>query len=156
VYSVSKLPRDRAGAVAVELALVLPALLAVLLGIIEMGRLFEAQAAMGHAADKAIRKAVVGASVESVTSSVLLDTACLDGPDATVELEFRRWMYDHWGDWQTVATTEDGNSAPATSQVRVSVDIDHQLLAGGFFARMLGKAPIGSLELHVTRHLSRE
>lgn len=152
----SKLPKDRTGAVAVELALVLPALLAVLLGIIEMGRLFEAQAVMGQAADKAIRKAVVGASVESVTGSALADTACLDGPDASVELEFRRWMYDHWGDWQTVVTTEDGNSAPATSQVRVSVDIDHQLLAGCFFARMLGKDPVGSLQLHVTRQLTRE
>jgi Flp pilus assembly protein TadG len=56
---VRRLCRDRAGAAAVELALVLPALLAMLLVIIEVGRMAWTKAALTYAVEEAARCASV-------------------------------------------------------------------------------------------------
>ena len=55
----SCLRRDRAGAVAIEMAMTLPALLALLLGLMEVGRMVWTQAALSYAVQEAARCAAV-------------------------------------------------------------------------------------------------
>jgi Flp pilus assembly protein TadG len=59
--------RDR-GAVAVEMALVLPILIVLVFGVIDFGRLFNAQIAVTQAAREGARLAALGNSVSTVTT----------------------------------------------------------------------------------------
>ncbi len=52
---------DERGAVAVELALLLPLLITLLVGIIQMGLAFNAKLTLTHAAREGVRAAVIGA-----------------------------------------------------------------------------------------------
>jgi len=65
----SHLRRDR-GAAAVEFALILPALLLILFGIIDFGRMYNAQITASQAAREGARVAMLGGSDAEVTDRV--------------------------------------------------------------------------------------
>jgi Flp pilus assembly protein TadG len=92
--------RDERGAAAVELALVLPVLLMLLFGIVEVGRGYEAKIALADAARAGARAAAVGrdpvAAVKGATSeltSTLLQVtaptaACATGQPVAVQATY--------------------------------------------------------------------
>lgn len=79
--------RSERGAAAVEFALVLPMLLAILLGIIEFGRAYNAQVSLTHSAREAARSFAIGEkrTVEGVTLS-RWESAVKTGRDAAPSL----------------------------------------------------------------------
>ncbi len=95
-------PHKSRGAVAVELALVLPILVLLVFGIIEFGRGYHAKAALAHAAREAVREAALDIGDPATTArnaAPLLDGAsmtvtvdpggsCTIGEDVTVTLTY--------------------------------------------------------------------
>ncbi len=95
-------PHESRGAVAVELALVLPILVLLVFGIIEFGRGYHAKAALAHAAREAVREAALDIGDPATTArnaAPLLDGAsmtvtvdpagsCVIGEDVTVTLTY--------------------------------------------------------------------
>ncbi|OGS70228.1 MAG: hypothetical protein A2Y96_00535 [Firmicutes bacterium RBG_13_65_8] len=73
-----KIMRNRRGQALVELALVIPVLLALVLGIVEFGRLFSAYMTIQHAAREGARLGVLGATDAEILSRVYANSPTLD------------------------------------------------------------------------------
>jgi Flp pilus assembly protein TadG len=102
--------RDTAGQALVEMALILPVLLILALGVVEFGRAFNAKQAITDAAREGARLAVVNdpaITQDSVTASVrtALTRAGMPAASATVEFDKTGPPSGNWrdpGDMQTV------------------------------------------------------
>lgn len=70
--------RSERGAAAVELALVLPVLLVLVLGIVEFGRAFQVQATLAAAAREGARVFALGGTDAEVEAAVISASASLD------------------------------------------------------------------------------
>jgi Flp pilus assembly protein TadG len=73
-----KIIRNRRGQALVELALVVPVLLALVFGIVEFGRLFSAYMTIQHAAREGARLGVLGATDAEIASRVYANSPTLD------------------------------------------------------------------------------
>ena len=81
-------PHKSRGAVAVELALVLPILVLLVFGIIEFGRGYHAKAALAHAAREAVREAALDIGDPATIATTARNAApLLDGASMTVTIE---------------------------------------------------------------------
>lgn len=78
-------PRDH-GAVVVETALMLPILLLLLFGIIEFGRLYNAQISLTHAAREGVREYVITGDAAQGSSTAIAAVPNLGASDLTVAL----------------------------------------------------------------------
>ena len=76
--------RRQSGQALVEIALVLPILLMVLMGIIDFGRVFHGYLAVTNAARAAVRQAAVGASDALVIQTAMDSSSTLDISQVTV------------------------------------------------------------------------
>ncbi len=128
--------RARTGTSSVELALVLPILTTLLLGIIEMGIIVDRSIKLNQAAREVARSAAVGASLYEMNSRAEACTSSLDPSKLVCLCETR--TYDSWsgswGPWYQLGGSGDTNDAAAGDQVRVSLDYAHTLVSGGLFA----------------------
>ncbi len=70
--------KDRRGQALVELALIVPILLFLVLGVVEFGRLFNAYMTVQHAAREGARLGILGASDNEIRNRVLQNTVSLD------------------------------------------------------------------------------
>lgn len=97
--------RHEQGAAALEMALVLPIMLLLLFGIIDMGRFYWAQHSVVHAANEAARLAVLEGVTEAEVNNV-------------VDFHLR-----HWNNTPVVQIVENpaGAGTPATVTVSVSM-----------------------------------
>jgi len=73
-----KLLKDPRGQALVELALVVPVLLTLVLGVVEFGRLFSAYMTIQHAAREGARLGVLGATDAEIISRVQANSSALD------------------------------------------------------------------------------
>lgn len=80
-----KFKRERRGQAMVELAIVLPILLLVLMGIIDFGRIYQGYLVVTTAAREGARQAAVGASDSAITATVLAAATSL--PEAAVKVQ---------------------------------------------------------------------
>lgn len=123
------------GVVSAELALVLPVLLLLLLGICEIGLLIADSLVLGNACREATRAASMGrttAEIRSVATGSLPASIALTTEDIT--LERRSLVSGVWGDWTTLGdNTSVGsnyNNAGAGNQIRVTLTYQHRLVTG--------------------------
>ena len=123
-------PRDR-GAAAVEFALLLPVLLLLLFGIIDFGRLINAQITLTQAAREGVRLAALGQSSATVQTRVTAAAGVLSPVTATV----------------TTACTTAGAATDAVVTVTYTFTF---ITPVGAFAAMFGTANFGSIPKTLT------
>lgn len=76
--------RDRRGQALVELALIVPVLLLLVLGVVVFGRLFNAYMTIQHAAREGARLGILGASDAEITNRVLDNVVSLNPAQVSV------------------------------------------------------------------------
>jgi Flp pilus assembly protein TadG len=156
--------RQLRGAALVELAIALPLLLLVILGIIEFGVMFGNYLELSNVAREGARSAALGSNTSAVTDriySTAINVGMASSGNLTSKLEYR--VYDKnthvWTGWTTLTNGKDGyNSAPCDkdydSQVRVTVSYNYPLVTGGFFGTIIGKG--GKVNLTASSVMRRE
>ncbi|MEN6614491.1 MAG: TadE/TadG family type IV pilus assembly protein [Armatimonadota bacterium] len=148
----------------VELAIALPLLLFIILGIIEFGVMFGNYLELGNVAREGARSAALGSNTSIVTSRIYTtatNVGMVSANDITSTLEYR--VYDKnthvWTGWSTLTNDRSGyNSAPCDedydSQVRVTVSYKYPLVTGGFFGTIIGND--GKINLTASSVMRRE
>lgn len=112
--SAAILSREERGQAVVEMALVLPVLVLLVVGILEFGRLFGAYLTVAHAAREGARLAVTGATDAEIEDLVRRQASSLDGASDPARL--------------TVSVTPPFSERTAGTRVTVSVDYGFEFL----------------------------
>lgn len=133
----------RRGTASVELAVVLPVLVLLLFGSLEVGMLVKASMTVNRVANEAARMAGVGASPARITAHIASSATGLAFDQLTTLYEYRQWdtATNAWGEWTTLGTdplNPADNDAPMGSQVRVTLAYPYQLLFRGLLGPELG------------------
>lgn len=121
--------RKERGAVAVEMAIILPLLLIILLGIIEFGRAYNVQVSLTQAAREGARYAAIhhGETGFDVQAAALAAAPSLSGLSVTV--------------------TDDASTCTSTTNVRVQTKVTLPSLTGFFNAGFFGLPGIFPLSM---------
>ncbi len=141
------------GTATVEAAIVLPVLLTLLFGMLELGLMARSSLALGHLGREAVRVAIVGATPTRINSFIGEISSGINDARLTTTLEYRALDTDTgtWGSWTPLATGEDGlNIARSGDQVRVSLQYDYQLASGDLFAVIVGATDDNTVPLEAT------
>ena len=129
--------RQRRGAALVELAIAMPLLLLLLLGIIEFGMIMHAQVMLDQGAREGARTAALGRLRDEVVAETV--RASLPAvPPESVRAEF---YSPNSGVWEPIGDTADRkeNAVPHGAKVRVTIQgYRHRLVTGSFFAWLPG------------------
>jgi len=149
----SKIPDHRAGTATVELALVIPLLLLLLMGIIEFGLLFEDYMILKNAAREGARTAATGASTTAIADRA--------GNAAAEPITQQYGVYDEgsWT-WYTLGdiSGDEGivNDAPTGAFIKIEVSYPHHLVATGIVPGLEDEPGSGSINLTGTTTFRRE
>ena len=128
------------GAVAVEFALVLPLLMALLLGIMETALAANRKLTLTHSAREGSRIAAIGAPVGpidapgSVKNRVRLASPGLEIDDDQIALD---WSPDGGAAWNPLTDADSTALIPPGRLIRVRVSHPYALASGSFFAGIL-------------------
>ena len=123
----------RRGTSIVEFALIVPVVLALLIGILESGWMSKNYLSVANAAREGARSAALGKSTTAVKTRVQNAARPINVPAANIVLAYspnNGTNYYAVGDTGTGDTAQ--NDAPAGSMVRVNVSITHQSLTRFF------------------------
>jgi len=155
----SKIPDRRAGTATVELALVVPLLLLLLMGIIEFGLLFEDYMILKNAAREGARTGATGASTTAIANRVQDAAAQLSLEDLTITQKYG--VYDEGSCiWYTLGDISGDagmiNDAPAGSPIKVEVSYPHPLVATGLLPSLEDNPGSGTINLTATATFRRE
>lgn len=124
--------RKERGAVAVEMAILLPLLLLILLGIIEYGRVLNVQVSLTHAAREGARHAAIHFDDDDFEDADVDDVA-LDAAPALAG--------------QPIEVLHNANDCPASGNVTVTVSLDLESLSGFLESDRFGGLDIFPLPL---------
>lgn len=150
---------QRQGVATVELAIVLPILLALLFAIIEFGFLFKDQLIIQQAAREGARTAALGRTLSEIQARIMSAAATLNTSQLTYDVMFRTYNSGVWSAWTTLANQPDDsgtNNAPQGAQIRVRINYVHPFLTGPLFARLLGRPGESSMTLRAEMIMRRE
>jgi Flp pilus assembly protein TadG len=125
--------RSRTGLATVELAVVLPVLVLMLFGIMEMGLLFKDVLMLQQGVRERGRTAALGAVPTQIVATVKSSAVSLDATKLVVTTYYRTWNGTGWDAWSGLGTGGTSNNAPPGSQVKVTAKYDHMLVTGGLF-----------------------
>ena len=120
----------RTGSTLVEFALIVPVLLALLIGIIEFGWLVKNNHTVANATREGARFASLGKSTSATQDRVRYAAAPITVANTDITLEYFNSATNLWLPWPADTTT--GNAVPVDSQIRVTVKVRHQQLTGFF------------------------
>lgn len=150
--------RSRCGTATVELAIVLPVLVLMLFGILEMGLLFKDYLMCQQAVREGARTAALGATPAQVISAVRAAASTLDPAYFTVQCQYRVWEGTGWSAWMPLGTSNDGssNNAPPGAQIRIITTYSHKLLTGGLFGWLADDPSRNALNLRAAAICRRE
>jgi len=131
----SNIPDHRAGTATVELALVMPLLLLLLMGIIELfGLLFEDFMILKNAAREGARIGATGASTTAIADRAENAASELSTEDLTITQQYGVYDEESWT-WYTLGdiSSDEGmiNDAPTGAFIKVEVSYPHHLVATG-------------------------
>ena len=125
------------GIATVELAIVLPWLIILLFGILEMGLMFSSWLHLKTTAREGARAAAVGATPAEIYTRMAAVGGALDTSELSATLEYRQYVAGgSWGAWTTLGSDGYNNTAPAASHVRVTLSYNHKLAIPGLFRRL--------------------
>ncbi len=140
------------GVYAVEMALLIPVLVLLLFGIIEVGMLFNSVSIIKAGAREGCRLAAIGATTSQIATQVQTVCAGLAGTAAVT-----CWYREDRGEWVELSDIAEGdemvNSAPAGSLVKVVVTYRHTLLTNNLFP---GLGDNGAIQLQASMIMRRE
>jgi Flp pilus assembly protein TadG len=128
--------RGRRGAALVELALTLPLLLLILMGIAECGMYLHGRVMLAHGVSEGARKAAIGRPLREVIETTM--TPLPRNSTATVRAEFQTTSP---GPWAPLTDTADGmaNAAPHKAEIRVTIQgYRYRMVTGSFFSWLPG------------------
>jgi Flp pilus assembly protein TadG len=149
----------RRGAAAVEFALVLPLLLALLFGIMEFGLVFKDQLAVLQAAREGSRIAAVGRPVAEIQARITTTASTLNTANLTYDIMDRTYSNGAWTTWVNLGDKTDGsgvNDASQGAQIRVRCTYSHALVTGPLFANLIGRPGATTIPLYANMVMRRE
>ena len=128
--------RRRRGATLVEFALIIPILLALLLGVIEFGWMAKNKLQLANAVREGARDAAVGLSTDSIKTRIKNRAAGIPGVPSTLVIDLQRddgddaaYTYNiALGDKAANSEVKIYNDAPSGTLIRVRVTLPHQSL----------------------------
>ncbi len=149
---------SRRGTATVELALVLPTLIVLVFGAIEVGLLVRATLAVNHVANEAARSAAIGTTPAQINASLPAISPGINAQLITATYTFRTWDSgtQSWGQWLTLGSSGSENSAPSGSQIMVELHYPYRMVFGRLFAVMLHASEEGTITLSTSMVTIRE
>ncbi len=149
---ISRTSRLRGGTATVELAMILPLMLALIFGILEIGLMVRSSSSLGHVARDVARIASVGAAPSRIASHVHETSAGLIDESLTVNVDHRSWDEESgtWGSWTTLTGDAYGNAAQSGDQIRVQLDYEHLLATGSLLADVFSASEDNTVALDST------
>ncbi len=114
--------------------MILPPLVLLLFGTLEIGLMAKHSQALHHVAREAARIATTGATTSRIQSHIADSAPGLNVDNLTVEIHYRQWSEAAgvWGDWMTLADDGSENLAATGDQIRVQVQYTYKLATGMF------------------------
>jgi Flp pilus assembly protein TadG len=119
----------RRGASIVEFALIVPVVLAILLGILESAWMSKNYLSVANAAREGARSASLGKTTTVIRTRVQNTAEPVDVPTANIALAYST---DNGATYVAMGDSGTQNSAPGGSMVRVNIRITHQSLTRFF------------------------
>ncbi len=158
----TRCPSDcRKGATMVEMAIVVPFLVLLVFGILEVGLLMKDYLGLNQAAREGARIASIGSPVSTIDDRIIASAPSIDVSRLTWSGEWR--AYDSsgtWGPWTVLADEGYGsdlrNNAKPGSQVKISVELEHQLVTGQVMDFLSDADKPGTVTLGSSMVLRRE
>ena len=154
-------PGCRKGATMVEMAIVTPLLVLLLFGILEVGLLMKDYLGLNQAAREGARIASIGSPLSTIDARIMASAPSIDVSRMTWSGEWR--AYDSsgtWGPWTVLADEGYGsdlrNDAKPGSQVKISVELEHQLVTGQVMDFLSDADKPGTVTLGSSMILRRE
>ncbi len=114
---VNKLIKNNKGQASVELALVLPLLLFLLLGMVDFGRIMNAYLITNQASREGVRQAAVGKTDTEITYTVEQTAASLDSSTMQINIQPQQSERKRGAVAQVTVSCEIGIITPLISQV---------------------------------------
>jgi hypothetical protein len=152
----------RKGATMVEMAIVLPFLVLLVFGIFEVGLLMKDYLGLNQAAREGARIASIGSPLATIDARIMASAPSIDVSRLTWSGQWR--TYDDsggtWGPWTLLR--DDGwgsdlrNNAKPGSQVKISVELEHQLVTGQVMDFLSDADKPGTVTLRSSMILRRE
>jgi hypothetical protein len=146
----------RRGAAMVELALLLPVLLLILMGIIEFGLMLHVRLMLDQGAREGAQAAAIGRPVDQIVDETIHASLSTVRP-SMVRAQFR----DTDDSWKPIVDTVDKagkpvNAVPDHAMVRVTIEAyPHRLIMGSFFSWLPGYKD-GSVAMTAGMRMRRE
>ena len=150
--------RLRGGTATVELAIVLPLIITLLFGTLEIGLMARSSLSLAQIGREVARAVSVGATSARVQALIGEISTGLDDQRVTATLQYRRMdpATGTWGCWTTL--TDDGvhNGAQSGNQIRVVLTYRHALLTGGMLANLFNASEDNTVILNSNMVSMRE
>ncbi|MCD6362331.1 MAG: pilus assembly protein [Armatimonadetes bacterium] len=149
--------RRRSGAVTIEMAAMLPLLIIVLFGIIEVGLIVADSVRINQLAREATRLATIGKAPPVIDAAIDDEATGIDSSHLVRLYEYR--PYDRntgtWGDWVAMGGVSI-NTARDGDMVRVSLTYPHHLVTGGLLNMLADDRQEGIIYLRALVTMRRE
>jgi Flp pilus assembly protein TadG len=140
------------------MAIIMPVLVLLLFGTIEIGLLVKQAHSLNHVAREGARVASTGATTNQIQAHMESAAPALDMSRVTTTLEHRSWdeTFSTWSGWTTMTDVAGENSAGSGDQIRVQLQYDHQLATGAMLAGTLNASPDNTVSLNAAIVSMRE
>jgi len=142
----------RSGAATVELAMILPVMLMLLFGTLEIGLMVRTSGSIGHVARETARTASMGATPSQIASHVRDVSVGLNDDRLSTSLHYRHWNQEAgtWGNWTILTGDGVSNIAQSDDQIRVVLTYKHLLATGGLLADVFGASDENTVTVDAT------
>ncbi len=148
----------RRGVATVEMAILLPLMLLLIFGTLEVGLMAKQSHSLNHVAREMARVASIGAPNSQISAHMAAVAPGLDCDRIGSSIQYRAWEEGAgtWGAWTTL--TDDGveNSASSGDQIRVKLTYSYQLATGGMLADTLNASADNVVTVNATIVSMRE
>jgi len=148
----------RRGSASVELAIIMPTLVVILFGIIEIAALAKDTIALNHLAREGVRCAAVGATPTIISAHINASASGIDLNRLTTLHEYRTFNTATltYSAWVALGSADGRNNAVAGDQIRVTLTYRHALVTGGLFPGMSADSNDGTMGIGATAAMCRE
>jgi len=140
----------------VELAIVLPILVTLLFGCLEMGALFGDLLVLVNAAREGVRSGIVGSPTAQIYTVIQTKAASLRLANLQIQKSYRMRSGTGWGTWSTLGDAGAENDAQRGDQIRITLTYDHPLLTGTLFSSLADDPGGSTVAISATRIMRRE